>query len=64
MKLAGRIVAILITAAISVLAVQHLIKRLYYRYGKRYISLEQSESAPITGEDGAAQIPHPRWRSR
>ena len=50
LKLFGRILAIIISAVISVLLVQQLIRRAYGRLGGKYITLSSDEIASDDAE--------------
>ena len=47
MKMIGKIIALLLAAIVSVLAVQQTIKRMYAGWGRRYIDLTSDNG----GED-------------
>ena len=50
MKIFGRVMAILIASIISVFAVQRFIKRVYQSWGKKYITIRNTEDTE-SGEE-------------
>ena len=50
MKILGRAMAVLIAAVISVFAVQRFIKRVYQSWGKKYITICNTEDTE-SGEE-------------
>lgn len=45
LKVLGRIIAVLLAAVVSVVAVQRLVRKLYTDVGKKYIAIDQEEES-------------------